>query len=96
MLKMTYHTTYHFFILCLNVWNLTHFFTGPKVLEVYKNFVTQYFIQIMEIGSITAYLCMDKLKHTMTYWCAFAQNVNKGVLYMDFQIEELYLTRTQS
>ena len=51
---------------------------------------------IMEIGSITAYLCMDKLKHTMTYWCAFAQNVNKGVLYMDFQIEELYLTRTQS
>ena len=44
----------------------------------------------MEIGSITAYLCMDKLKHTMTYWCAFAQNVNKGVLYMDFQIEELY------
>ena len=45
MLKMAYHTTYHLFILFLNVWNFTHFFFGfPKVLEVYKNCVTQYFI----------------------------------------------------
>ena len=42
---MAYHTTYHLFILFLNVWNFTHFFDGfPKVLEVYKNCVTQYFI----------------------------------------------------
>ena len=40
----------------------------------------------MEIGSITAYLCMDKLKHTMT--------LNKGVLYIDIQIEELLDTDT--